>query len=56
MRDSLPTRNLCAGDGYTVTLDALSYVYGALCDTGPEPAVADVSTALWAYAAAFAEA
>ena len=44
------------GGSYTVKLDALSYVYGALKDTGSEPALADVSKALWAYAAAFAEA
>ena len=40
---------------YTVTLDALSYVYGALKDTGTEPTLADASKALWAYAAAFTE-
>ncbi len=43
------------GGVYKVELDALSYVYGALWDQDTEPALVDVSRALWAYAAAFAE-
>ena len=41
------------GGAYTVELDAMSYVYGALRSTGSSQELKDVCRALWAYGEAF---